>query len=60
MDADETARRRLQEIEQARRQAMQDDVKARLQNQHETEQRRAREEARRLEQQILARARQDE
>jgi hypothetical protein len=59
MDAGESARQRLQEIERARRQALQDDVNSKLQNQHEAERRRAREEAKRLQQQIIDRARRD-
>ena len=57
MDPNEAARRKIEEIERARRQAQQDDIEARLRGEHEARERQARADAQRLQRQIMDRAR---
>jgi hypothetical protein len=57
---EDAARRRLEEIERAHRQAQEDAIAARLLGEEQERQRRAQEDARRLQQEIMERGRRNQ
>ena len=60
MDPSEAARRRIEEIERAHRQAKQDQIAARLLGEEQERQRRAQQDAQRLQREIMERARRNQ
>jgi hypothetical protein len=60
MSGEEAARRRIEEIERAHRQAQQDAISARLLGEEQERQRRAQQDAERLRREIMERARRNQ